>query len=232
MQVCPSLLVKKDRGRPTDPKARPKAYGEVNVPSNVPGVELLDQDDDEDGDDMDEPASSGSDDDHGDDEMVASSDNDEDNQESTYDIESEEDDIKGAEDEDEDDENSVDDSDDGVSIDDDDDEDENEEEDAEDEEEMEHAGDDDDDDTKHGGSGLKDPKAKKRKLSEFDRQIVAADTSLRALKKLAGATKVNVSPDSEDGILSNEDFQMIKELKVSQIFPPSFGESFRLDHLS
>ncbi|RWR96987.1 protein SDA1 isoform X1 [Cinnamomum micranthum f. kanehirae] len=40
-EVCPSLLVKKDRGRPTDPKARPKAFGEVNVASNVPGAELL-----------------------------------------------------------------------------------------------------------------------------------------------------------------------------------------------
>ncbi|XP_043724730.1 protein SDA1 homolog [Telopea speciosissima] len=51
-EICPSLLVKKDRGRPTDPKARPKAFGEVNVVSNVPGIELLPQhgggDDDDD----------------------------------------------------------------------------------------------------------------------------------------------------------------------------------------
>ncbi|PIN05650.1 Protein required for actin cytoskeleton organization and cell cycle progression [Handroanthus impetiginosus] len=45
-EVCPSLLVKKDRGRPSDPKAKPKAFGEVNVASNIPGVELLEQDDD------------------------------------------------------------------------------------------------------------------------------------------------------------------------------------------
>ncbi|KAJ0765486.1 putative SDA1 domain-containing protein [Helianthus annuus] len=29
--VCPSLLVKKDRGRPIDPKAKPKAFGEDDV---------------------------------------------------------------------------------------------------------------------------------------------------------------------------------------------------------
>jgi hypothetical protein len=37
------LLVKKDRGRPVDPKARPKAFGEVTVASDVPGAELLDE---------------------------------------------------------------------------------------------------------------------------------------------------------------------------------------------
>ncbi|GMN64494.1 hypothetical protein TIFTF001_033568 [Ficus carica] len=110
-EVCPSLLVKKDRGRPTDPKARPKAYGEVNVLSNVPGVEL---------------------------------------------------------------------------------------------------------ETKDGESSLKDSKARKRKLSDFDRQLVAADTSLRALKKLAGTTLVSTSSDSTDGILSNEDFRKIKELKAKK----------------
>lgn len=42
----------------------------------------------------------------------------------------------------------------------------------------------------------------------------AADTSLRALKKLAG-TKMEVVPShTADGILLNEDFQRIKELKV------------------
>uniref|UniRef100_A0A7C9A3J5 Protein SDA1 n=1 Tax=Opuntia streptacantha TaxID=393608 RepID=A0A7C9A3J5_OPUST len=44
-ELCPSLLLKKDRGQPTDPKARPKAYGEVNVAIDVPGAELLQQDD-------------------------------------------------------------------------------------------------------------------------------------------------------------------------------------------
>ncbi|KAJ6689113.1 hypothetical protein OIU85_005512 [Salix viminalis] len=55
-EVCPSLLIKKDRGRPIDPKARPKAYGEVNIVSSVPGVELLEQLDynDEDKEDSDD----------------------------------------------------------------------------------------------------------------------------------------------------------------------------------
>ncbi|KAG0495303.1 hypothetical protein HPP92_006297 [Vanilla planifolia] len=46
-EICPSFLVKKDRGRPIDSKARPKAFGEVSVANDVPGVELLKQDDDE-----------------------------------------------------------------------------------------------------------------------------------------------------------------------------------------
>ncbi|KAL1137461.1 hypothetical protein V6Z11_A12G309100 [Gossypium hirsutum] len=53
-EVCPSLLVKKDRGRPMDPKAKPKSYGEVNVLSNVPDIELLEQDDDIGGSEDDE----------------------------------------------------------------------------------------------------------------------------------------------------------------------------------
>lgn len=222
-EICPSLLVKKDRGRPTHPKARPKAYGEVNVLSNVPGVELLDQDV-EDSDDMDEPASSNSNDDHGH-ELVASS-GDEADQKSPHDSGSE--DVKDdlvAEGEDGD--NSIDDSDSDVSIDDDDDEDEEAEESdqgVEDssEEELEEFGEDDemeqteDRETKDGESSLKDSKARKRKLSDFDRQLVAADSSLRALKKLAGATLVTTSSDSTDGILSNEDFRKIKEMKAKK----------------
>ncbi|KAJ1392857.1 hypothetical protein SESBI_35442 [Sesbania bispinosa] len=38
-EICPSLLVKKDRGRPVDPKARPKAFGEVNVATDVPAAD-------------------------------------------------------------------------------------------------------------------------------------------------------------------------------------------------
>ncbi|EXB52090.1 hypothetical protein L484_024640 [Morus notabilis] len=225
-EICPSLLVKKDRGRPTDPKARPKAYGEVNVLSNVPGVELLDQDV-EDSDDMDEPASSDSNDDHGH-ELVASSE-DEDDQKSPHDSGSEDDDVRDdlvAEGEDGD--NSIDDSDSDISIDDDDDEDEEAEEsdqgveDSSEEELLEEFGEDDemeqteDRETKDGESSLKDSKARKRKLSDFDRQLVAADSSLRALKKLAGATLATTSSDSTDGILSNEDFRKIKEMKAKK----------------
>ncbi|PIA26302.1 hypothetical protein AQUCO_09500042v1 [Aquilegia coerulea] len=45
-EVCPSLLVKKDRGRNSDANARPRAFGEVIVASGVPGLELQQSDDD------------------------------------------------------------------------------------------------------------------------------------------------------------------------------------------
>lgn len=54
------------------------------------------------------------------------------------------------------------------------------------------------------------PKQKKRKFSDFEGQLNASNNSLRALKKLAG----NATSSSNDGILSNEDFQRIRELKV------------------
>ncbi|GJW61280.1 protein SDA1 [Tanacetum coccineum] len=40
-----SLFREKDRGRPTDPKKKPKAFGEVTIPSDVPGADLLRDDD-------------------------------------------------------------------------------------------------------------------------------------------------------------------------------------------
>ncbi|KVI05649.1 Armadillo-type fold [Cynara cardunculus var. scolymus] len=49
---------KADRGRPTDPKAKPKAFGEVTVPNDVPGADLLR---DEEEDDDDDDGSDGSD---------------------------------------------------------------------------------------------------------------------------------------------------------------------------
>ncbi|CAN1312861.1 Protein SDA1 homolog [Linum perenne] len=80
-EICPSLLVKKDRGRPVDPKAKPKAYGEAHVDSAVPGIELLDEggisDSDEDAED--DADSLGSDDEENaveDDEDDASDDDD------------------------------------------------------------------------------------------------------------------------------------------------------------
>jgi hypothetical protein len=53
VQICPSLLVK-DPGRPDDPKARPKASGQVNVANNVQGAELLDEDISSEGEDLDD----------------------------------------------------------------------------------------------------------------------------------------------------------------------------------
>lgn len=88
----------------------------------------------------------------------------------------------------------------------------------EDDGEISEHGDDDPHTFSHDGSvetkaTLKDS-AKKRKFSDFNAQLTAADTSLRALKKLAGTTTENVLPENEDGILSNADFQRIRELKV------------------
>lgn len=214
MQVCPSLLVKKDRGRPNDPKARPRAFGEVSVASNVPGVELL-----QDGD-GNESASDGSDYDNDNKENI-DTDGDEENQFSGDAIGSEDDDSgdDNAIDEDNDSNNSIDD-DSGVSEDDlDGDDDEEEELEAEDVDELEEGCDskNSESDARDGSPVTKESMAKKRKFSDFDGQLIAADTSLRALKRLAESKIGCVSSDSSDGILSNEDFQRIKELKVCQL---------------
>ncbi|KAM1303703.1 hypothetical protein ACFX2F_021480 [Malus domestica] len=218
-EICPSLLIKKDRGRPTNPKAKPKAYGEVSVLSNVPGVELLEEDDgNEDSDDADEHSFSGTDDDDKDndldldrDEMVASSDDD-DNQMDNSDSGSEDDGIEEdavvAEDEDGDD--SIDDNDSDVNGSEDEDDDEDEEEEENEKEES------DNDDAKGSGHGVKDNKAKKRKFADFDKQLNHAEASLRALKRLAKENMEPASLDSADGFLSNEDFQRIKELKAKK----------------
>ncbi|CAI9779373.1 unnamed protein product [Fraxinus pennsylvanica] len=211
-EVCPSLLIKKDRGRPTHPKARPKAFGEVQVASNVPGVELLEQDDDGSGDDIDEDGrySDLSDDDNENDdvgpieegdsqcESGGSSDDD-----FVTDGDSGEDDVQEDEE--------VSDSD-------------------NDNEAADHA--DDISDEYKSDEELKDSttllesddgtakdvksKAQKRKFSDFDGQLNAAGKSLRALKKLAGEKVGNAAMDTNDGILSNEDFQRIKELKTKE----------------
>jgi protein SDA1 len=38
------LLSRKDRGRPIDPTAQPKAFGEITIASDVPRADLLDED--------------------------------------------------------------------------------------------------------------------------------------------------------------------------------------------
>ncbi|KAI7727327.1 hypothetical protein M8C21_027599 [Ambrosia artemisiifolia] len=136
-EICPSLLVKKDRGRPIDPKAKPKAFGEVTIPSDVPGADLLQ-------DDVGDDVSNSSDmDDHFNDDL-----------------------------------------------------------------EEKDAGSDDDVSTHEG---------QKRKFADFDEQLDSASQSLRALKRLAGAkSENNDNSDTTDGILSNEDFQRIKELKAKK----------------
>ncbi|KAF5726706.1 protein SDA1 [Tripterygium wilfordii] len=178
-ELHPSLLVKKDQGRPADPKARPKAFGEVSVLSNVLGVELLEQNDDnedndgEDGDDCDRSMFSRSDDDH--------------DKESESDVEESD---AVDEDEEEDGENGI-----HVS-------------DAEEDEVEEEKA------VSIGASEAKNSKSRKRNFSDID--INAAETSLRVLKRLAEEKMKHTSSDSADGILSNEDFQRIKELKAKK----------------
>ncbi|XP_006349783.1 protein SDA1 homolog [Solanum tuberosum] len=215
-EVCPSLLVKKDRGRPTNPKARPKAFGEVSVASSVPGIELLDQEDSDDDveegsvglsdhdDQSDDDVNLGeedancekdgddaSDNESGDDhEIDDECDSDEDNKSQAAEEFSEDDDAIDSASATEDDES------DG-------------EEEGIDGDIMQDnnswASEEDDVDEKVS-------KGTKRKISDID--VNAASNSLRALKKLAGANMEPNSLNMEDGILSNEDFKRIKELKA------------------
>ncbi|KAL6969349.1 hypothetical protein U1Q18_029065 [Sarracenia purpurea var. burkii] len=227
-EVCPSLLIKKDRGRPIDPKARPKAFGETNVSTNVPGLELLQHDA---GDDDAEAGCSGdgeysnqygfgssSEDDQDVDAVGAHRDNnddggsdDDDNDDEDANIETSDDDKMQGDDEVSEEENN------GIG--------------SKNDSDMSDKDDiyDDDHDAnndEHEGSkafpeandntGGNESKAQKRKFPEFDGQLNAADTSLRTLKRLAGAKMKQTLSDTEDGILSNEDFQRIKELKAKK----------------
>ncbi|XP_047963855.1 protein SDA1 homolog [Salvia hispanica] len=209
-EVCPSLLVKKDRGRPTGLKAKPKAFGEVHVESNIPGVELLEEEDqgnsdeDIDGDDSPDEDIDG-DDGQGDDSVDLVEEDGIGESDGGGSIGSDDELDDGSDDSGDDDEVSdgddIDYSVDGASGD----------------EESE-----DDDLLEINNSSGKDAdvdsnklKQKKRKFSDFEGQLNAANNSLRALKKLAGTTE-NVASSSNDGILSNEDFQRIRELKAKK----------------
>lgn len=229
-EVCPSLLIKKDRGRSSDTKARPKAFGEANVARNVPGVELLQSDDDgddgndtdgSDGEDSNENGFGSSSEDNkdvgaveedGDEDDDGGSDGEDVDDDFNIETESEDDEVAVAEDEDDGNstENDGDVSDKDVDGDDDDDDDDQREEEDEHEESNGLP--------KASGNevGEKESKAQKRKFSDFDGQLNTADTSLRALKRLAGAKKQDASSDPTDGILSNEDFQRIKELNAKK----------------
>lgn len=69
--------------------------------------------------------------------------------------------------------------------------------------------------------GSEKRKGQKRKFEDFDEELDGANQSLRALKRLAGArleSEAITEEPTTDGILSNEDFQRIKELKVSHHF--------------
>ncbi|KAL0357836.1 UNVERIFIED_CONTAM: protein SDA1 [Sesamum calycinum] len=197
-EVCPSLLIKKDRGRPADPKARPKAFGEVHVDSNIPGVELLEQDDHGDSnEDLDgEHYGSSTDDDSQEDDGIGLTEEDSNvgsDDDSEYDEVSDRDDNNYSADDTSD---------------------------VSDEEKSEEDADEEYDESSLletdavSETGPKS-KAKKRKLVDFEGQLNAASKSLRALKKLAGAGG-NSTSNTDDGILSNEDFQRIKELKAKK----------------
>uniref|UniRef100_A0A9I9DS88 Protein SDA1 n=1 Tax=Cucumis melo TaxID=3656 RepID=A0A9I9DS88_CUCME len=216
-EYCPSLLAKKDRGRPTDPKARPKAYGEVAVASNIPGIELLreadgDNSDDNDGDEDSEAIASGSDDDldqvvdssYADDNQMSSDEEELTDADSAPEVDSDE----GTDDEDVDDSSEMEWGED------------EELEDSSEEQDTKYKSEAMSDEIVETGSleattSSQDSKPKKRKHSDFDQQLVTADSSLRALKRLA-STAVEKSSEPTDGILSNEDFQRIKDLKAKK----------------
>ena len=78
--------------------------------------------------------------------------------------------------------------------------------------------DDSGDEAEKGGDEINLEKSKglKRKFSNYESRLHSVDQSLRALKRMA-YSKPTPSLDLQDGILSNEDFNRIKELKVSII---------------
>ncbi|KFK43590.1 hypothetical protein AALP_AA1G146000 [Arabis alpina] len=211
-EINPSLLVKKDRGRPGGPVAKPKQYGEVNVFSDVPNVELLqesdhetDSDDDQDDDDEELPGS---------DDVVRELIPDECEPEDEAEEDSDDaDDMNNTEDDSDidtsvggDEEEEMNDSD--------------EEADSENEEVESEEGKEDDgeaSDSSVEDSGNKEKaKGKKRKIVDFDVNLLSADTSLRALKRYAESKNDQPSFDESDGILSNEDFRKIKELQAKK----------------
>jgi protein SDA1 len=236
-EICPSLLVKKDRGRPADPKARPKAFGEATIASDVPGAELLDEDFSSEGEGSDDESDAF---DSNDEKELQSArgtkqnldGSSEANKLDTDEGMKEEDQLSGDEDDteelDEDQDISDNDSeenDDELELDSDMDE-ENDVSESDDDEELseklddsDEGSDQDDDSDQDDKSKNSSRKANKRKLSDYIGQLNAADASLRALKKLAGAKKAEASCDEAGKILSDEDFKRIKELKVWEFFP-------------
>ncbi|KAG0448801.1 hypothetical protein HPP92_027649 [Vanilla planifolia] len=219
-EICSSFLVKKDRGHPIDSKARPKAFGEVSVANDVPGVELLKQDDDKPlySSSEDEMAAYGSEAENDsspvdndiyarvayeEDEYSIENDGESDNE--FFPKSGESSGIDGLEDDacrnDSDEEGS----DDGELA--------NVCDTEELNEEIEVQAiriDGQDEDADDG----KDPSnRKKRKLGNFVECLNVVDASLCSLKRLVVIKAAEVSTDEADGIVSNEDFQHIKELK-------------------
>ncbi|XP_020527660.1 protein SDA1 homolog [Amborella trichopoda] len=226
LQICPSLLSKKDRGRPSDSKAKPKAYGEASVNSNVPGAELLlehanasnfsDGDDDE----VDELATNVSDSDRHDssEESAGAEENDyRSDEEDEGSEESGEDDGVALEEDDEDGLESEDEIEsvrgDSISGDE---EDENKEEEEEPSAQKKEEEEKSSSEKRGGKKEEGETNVRKRKRFDPSDQKPSAATSLRALKRLAVEKMGTVSSVLTDGILSNEDFQLIKELKAKK----------------
>jgi len=219
-QINPSLLVKKDRGRPGATVFIPKHYGESNVFSNVPNVELLQESDNE----------SGSDGDQDDDGVELPIGDDVEQELIPGDCGSED---KAEEDSNDGDDmnNTEDDSDIDTSIGGDEDEEVNDSDEADTDSENEEIESEEEDgeasDSSVEDSGNKEKaKGKKRKIVDFDANLLSADTSLRALKRFAEAKNEKPSFDEGDGILSNEDFRKIKTLQVLEPFLFCMSSSF------
>ncbi|CAL9073749.1 unnamed protein product [Musa textilis] len=244
-EICPSLLVKKDRGRPVNPKARPKAYGEVSIATDVPDIELLEHVDNSMTDGSDAEASASDLDDEYDsdagpekedasleDEEEADEVSDEKNEDEREEDLGNSDNINGEEDDGDDldddiDENAaydeydsdtkedVDLSDDNMDI--------SSELDISGKKSSNDICDDDDlsnhecasDDNDEIKEGEK-AKSQKRKFADYVGQLNTSESSLRALKRLTMAKMSQKASDETDGILSNEDFQRIKELKAKK----------------
>ncbi|XP_026387780.1 protein SDA1 homolog [Papaver somniferum] len=186
-EICPLLLLKKGRGRPTNPKAQPKAFGEVNVASNVSGVELLQNDsgEDEENDGSDSDPSM-FDNDEGEATVTTGDAHTQLSEEDNYEIvESDE----GFDDDNESDQS---------------------------EEEEFYGEDEDEDEDGNGDEEMENLNKYKRKFSDNAAGELNADTNLRALKRIPESTREFESPDLTDGILSNEDFKRIRELKAKE----------------
>ncbi|RWV94376.1 hypothetical protein BHE74_00020845 [Ensete ventricosum] len=244
-KICPSLLVKKDRGRPVNPKARPKAYGEVSIATDVPDIELLEHVDNSMTDSSDAEASASDLDDECDsdaepekgdasledeeDDEVSDEKNEEEREEdlgNSDNIDREEDDGDDLDDDidekaayDEHDSDTTEDadlSDDNMDI--------SSELDAlgkkssndicnDDDLSNHECASDDNDEIKEGEKA----KSQKRKFADYVGQLNTSESSLRSLKRLTMAKMSQKASDETDGILSNEDFQRIKELKVCSL---------------
>ena len=186
--------------------ARPKEYGEVNVATGIPGAELLQEDEEiSDGDsDLEGNCSSSSDevekndveDDVGDNaDQISDSDNEDDTI----------DEIGAKFEDDDEDENRTTNGDDCS------DDDDRSDDIVSDSDDLESCSSSDSDTSDVEGDDRNG--ARKRKFTDFDHQLDTAKVSLRALKKLTAA-KFENSPETDDCIYSNEDFQRIKELQV------------------